>query len=1139
MNNKILNIIKRPVLWLLILLMILSVVPSIPAAEVELEDSGAEIEILGTSANTVASDGSYRLYFKFSGGSTWWNNTNCYHYAWVWGTNMTSQWKKIMKVGTTSNASTGSTSDVFYMNIPSGTLTGMKLIRGSSSTSPSDGATTYGSPGKYNETGDLSISNNISTYNLVTAVTENSTSITLNSRYTTVSPSSYSATVTNAISGSGTEADPYIVENGQTMNISASSSIADHNFKVKYGYNSSSTYSDSTTGTITAGSNTSSSFRVYFTPALGGSTSYLGTQVSQKIYYTAQSTEQYTVTVTQSGGTGTVKIAGVTQTSYTDDVDTSYSLSITPPTNYYISALTIGGTSQSLTTAQRQSYSATRTLTADITIAVTYKIKPKLTYSVATASQGMGTVSGSVTSGSYVNYGSSHTLNAVPTNDYYKFSYWTVDGTTQSSTSTSLSVSNITANKTVVAYFTSATTYTITASSNSTTMGTVSVVGVDGDETYTLEENSSGVPIIFENGSFKVVAVANIGYRVKNWIVNGTTTGSLQNTYSVTAATKNYTIQAVFEELPKYTVTVSSNDTAKGTAATSKATVYQGESVVLTATTKSGYYFTGWTYTMGSNSYTSTSASLTISNVTGNIVAKANFAETPNVKIHYYSASDEYQYLYSYQTNSSSAKSNITDASPGTLYSTSSFRGTTWRTTGKKTLSTSYTNGLYVQLTNGKTQLATTSGSNKLVLFNNTLGWSNVYCYTSANNMWNGDNGVTTNGATRTNMTQISGTNYWYAYVPNTTYILFIKDQQDNYDNIYNTAASYKDHQTTYSSSYPMYSPGSTLTETRNGTSYYSSGSWGAQPTIGKSTAVKLVDGYFVNGTWSGEADVWVYYNGSTTTVTFRYELDKLITSTTETYSAGNANYKWTTDSWNAFKTAYDNAMTQFKSRTANQTNIDDAYEALENAYENLELNRSYTVTIIQTGGTAYVNSNVYVAPVEVPGSSQCTVEIHAPVGYHITSISGVDITTTNFTDITSFSFAVNDDVTIKVTYGTAGYAGVKYIYFDGSTFNPGTNRIAAKFSNGTNEYFVTAQKFSASDDLYYVAVPGDATYNKVAFCLMNSTKNTPQGITKTSSLVTLPAQSENLKIKYKTTSSYTTSNGVMSYNSGSWTTVE
>ncbi len=287
------------------------------AAVIDNAETSAEADITILGANSVASDGKYRLYFKFSGGSTWWNGTGCYHYAWVWGTNMTDQWCPIYKVGTTSTASTGSTTDVFYMNIPSGTLTGMKLIR-AKSTSP--GWSNY-----YNATGDISLPNNISSYNLVTAVTQDSSSITQTSRYTTVSVATKGATVTNASGGSGTSSDPYIVTPGQVMNVSATSTIDDHNFKVGYGYNSSTQYTTTATGTVTANSTEGTySFNVYYTPLLGGSTSYRGTQSSTTVYYkVVQPGYSYTVTAGE-GGTASPASGTASSVEITATPDTGY-----------------------------------------------------------------------------------------------------------------------------------------------------------------------------------------------------------------------------------------------------------------------------------------------------------------------------------------------------------------------------------------------------------------------------------------------------------------------------------------------------------------------------------------------------------------------------------------------------------------------------------------------------------------------------------------------------------------------------------------------------------------------------------------------------------------------------------------------
>ena len=268
--------------------------------------------LVGTSAmlaaNSTQSDGSYRLYFKFSGGLTWWNNNGCYHYAWVWANGGAGQVQRIYKVGTTSNASTNNTTDVFYMNIPNGmTLYGMILFRGTDA-GPANGSTTF--PSSYhNKTNDITLPNNISAYNLVTAVTESS--VTQNSRYTTVSLATTTLSASGYNSGSGTEADPYVYDENGTMKLTASATIDDHNFTIQLAYGSS-------TATISSGGSKSidvslttaqsaTAYTVTYTPLLGGDASYKGTATSKTIYYkTAPSCTSADYTVSFANGATSV-----------------------------------------------------------------------------------------------------------------------------------------------------------------------------------------------------------------------------------------------------------------------------------------------------------------------------------------------------------------------------------------------------------------------------------------------------------------------------------------------------------------------------------------------------------------------------------------------------------------------------------------------------------------------------------------------------------------------------------------------------------------------------------------------------------------------------------------------------------------
>ena len=262
------------------------------------------------AANSVTSDGNYRLYFKFSGGSTWWNGSGCYHYAWIWANGGSGQIQRIYKVGTTSNASTGNTTDVFYLTIPNGMkIHGLILFRGKNA-GPTNGSTTYPDGNTYswhNKTNDITLPNSISTYNLITAVTENSGNVTQTSRYTSVSPSATTLTASGYKSGSGTQADPYVYDENSTMKLSASATIDDHNFSIQLAYGSS-------TATITSGNSNSidvalttaasaTAYTVTYTPLLGGSTSYKGTASTETIYYKTENPCPTLTTGTVSGAT--------------------------------------------------------------------------------------------------------------------------------------------------------------------------------------------------------------------------------------------------------------------------------------------------------------------------------------------------------------------------------------------------------------------------------------------------------------------------------------------------------------------------------------------------------------------------------------------------------------------------------------------------------------------------------------------------------------------------------------------------------------------------------------------------------------------------------------------------------------------
>ena len=50
------------------------------------------------------------------------------------------------------------------------------------------------------------------------------------------------------------------------------------------------------------------------------------------------------------------------------------------------------------------------------------------------------------------------------------------------------------------------------------------------------------------------------------------------------------------------------------------------------------------------------------------------------------------------------------------------------------------------------------SGTGNLVMFNNTLGWSNVYLFTKDSDLWSGSNGCSTKALSATTMTRSDNT---------------------------------------------------------------------------------------------------------------------------------------------------------------------------------------------------------------------------------------------------------------------------------------------------------------------------------------------------------------------------------------------
>lgn len=143
--------------------------------------------------------------------------------------------------------------------------------------------------------------------------------------------------------------------------------------------------------------------------------------------------------------------------------------------------------------------------------------------------------------------------------------------------------------------------------------------------------------------------------------------------------------------------------------------------------------------------------------------------------------------------------------------------------------------------------VSTSAWSAKVYFDNGPTNWANVHVYVRNQSMWNGDNGVSTKGATYYSMTRVGTSNIWECNVTVAfTHICFMKDRQDNYGNIWQTEAAYYEG---YTEAKPLLTPKDN-NENRNQTKYYNGGSWSAYSGGDDSGDVTTTDCY-LTGTFN------------------------------------------------------------------------------------------------------------------------------------------------------------------------------------------------------------------------------------------------------------------------------------------------
>lgn len=148
--------------------------------------------------------------------------------------------------------------------------------------------------------------------------------------------------------------------------------------------------------------------------------------------------------------------------------------------------------------------------------------------------------------------------------------------TSKDSTGTVLtSLPEVTGDATYYAHFKSYPRYYLITANNPAEGGTVSSSG-------SCEWNESAT----------VSVTLDTGYRVKNWIDNGSDVESTATTYTIDNVTEAHTVGVVLEKIP-YTVSVSA--TEGGTAALENSNLVYGDTAKAVAAASTGYSFVYWT----------------------------------------------------------------------------------------------------------------------------------------------------------------------------------------------------------------------------------------------------------------------------------------------------------------------------------------------------------------------------------------------------------------------------------------------------------------------------------------------------------------------------------------------------------------
>jgi len=210
-----------------------------------------------------------------------------------------------------------------------------------------------------------------------------------------------------------------------------------------------------------------------------------------------------------------------------------------------------------------------------------------------------------------VSYGGNVTFMATSITSGYTADSWSLDNVVVQTGGSSYTVSNVTANHTIIVTF-KLLSYIVTPSA-----------GFHGVITPT-------TPLTVSYGfNVSFTATANAGYTVDSWALDGTPVQTGGAHYTVTNVTANHTVKVTFKPL-LYSVTPSAGSNGTITPNVPQ-TVAFGTNVTFTATANAGYTVDSWS--LDSTPAQTGGSTYTVNNVTANHTVKVTFKPLPTFTV--------------------------------------------------------------------------------------------------------------------------------------------------------------------------------------------------------------------------------------------------------------------------------------------------------------------------------------------------------------------------------------------------------------------------------------------------------------------------------------------------------------------------